>query len=128
MFLKIQQQYILTFPLSNEFSACRRARIGLIFTQPSRNLNSKMQLIWNSKSTYSIWSTISWEKLLNICEFNLPCRCERLWSERRRRCSQSGRCLKLSRSGSSSRMRWRFNTTISRNRVLSFSSASPRTR
>lgn len=56
------------------------------------------------------------------------CRCGRLWSERRRRCSRSARCLKLFRSGSSSHTKWRFSTTTSRSRAQSFSCASPKTR
>lgn len=70
-------------------------------------------------------SVLLWDRC-NV--WSLACRCERLWSKPRRKCSRSAPCRKLCRSGCSSRTRWRFSTTTSKSRAPSSSCAWLKTR
>lgn len=87
---------------------------------------SWLNLFYNSSETVVIRTQQSDPGL--YCIALLPCRCGRLWSGRRRRCSPSARSPKLCRNGSSSLTRWKFSTTTSRNRAQSFSCTSPKMR
>lgn len=141
-------KYSTDISLCNEFSPCRRARIGLIYTWRTQDLNSKwssFEIRWTLTFAYwCVWSIscgkgcflvlfvcfVFWQRiwLASRVSRSSPCRYGKLWSERRRRCSRSARCPKLFRSGSSSRTKWKFNTTTSRSRAPKISCASPKTR